>query len=112
MGMPFGFIFSLFLIVVFIVIAFIAIKSFLDFYQKPLVSTSANPSGQKSALSPEEVSCYFPSGIDICVDGGVLSASKGSTIVAIQDQEIQILRQGDVALADLMEVAHGKRTSI
>ena len=88
------------------------IKSFLDFYQKPLVSTSANPSGQKSALSPEEVSCYFPSGIDICVDGGVLSASKGSTIVAIQDCEIQILRQGDVALADLMEVAHGKRTSI
>ena len=88
------------------------IKAFLDFYQKPLVSTSANPSGQKSALSQKEVGCYFSSSIDHCVDGGALSPSKGSTIVSIQDQEIQILRQGDVTLAQLMEVAHGKRTSV
>ncbi|MBI3019684.1 MAG: threonylcarbamoyl-AMP synthase [Deltaproteobacteria bacterium] len=88
------------------------IKAFLDFYQKPLISTSANPSGQKSALSQEEVGYYFSSGIDHCVDGGTLPPSKGSTIVAIQDRDIQILRQGDISLARLMEVADGKRTSI
>lgn len=88
------------------------IKAFLDFYQNPLVSTSANPSGKSSALSREEVGRYFSSGIDHCVDGGTLSPSKGSTIVAIQDRDIQILRQGDVSLAELMKVADGKRTSL
>ncbi len=87
------------------------IKSFLDFYQKPLVSTSANPSGQKSALSPREVEKYFPSGINYFVDGGTLTSSKGSTIVAIQDQEIQILRQGDIPLEQVKKVADGKRAS-
>ncbi len=88
------------------------IKSFLDFYQKPLVSTSANPSGQKSALSPEEVRGYFPLGVEYGVEGGTLSVSKGSTIMAIQDCDIQVLRQGDIPLAQLMEVADGKRTSL
>lgn len=88
------------------------IKAFLDFYQNPLVSTSANPSGKSGALSREEVGHYFSSGIDHCVDGGTLSPSKGSTIVAIQDCDIQILRQGDVSLAELMKVADGKRTSL
>lgn len=88
------------------------IKSFLDFYQKPLVSTSANPSGQKSALSRDEVYQYFPSGIDHCVEGGRLSDSQGSTLVALQDHTIQILRHGDISLAQLMEVADGKRTSL
>jgi len=88
------------------------IKSFLDFYQKPLVSTSANPSGEKSALCLQEVKAYFPSGIDQCIDGGPLCSSKGSTIVAIQDRDIQILRSGDLTAERIKKVIDDRRSTL
>ena len=72
------------------------VKSFIQFYGEPLISTSANPSGKESALSLDKVHAYFGPEL-LCVDGGVLSGSHGSTIVAIEGDNVRILRKGELS---------------
>ena len=65
----------------------------------PLVSTSANPSGEPAALDTQTISRYFKNKKnkpDIIIEGGNLKESKGSTIVDARNGEIKILRQGDL----------------
>lgn len=80
------------------------IKAFLNYYQKPMVSTSANISGQPSADSFEAAKEYFPSGVAYFVDGGCLKPSKGSTIVSLSGASIYLIREGDISLAELKKI--------
>ncbi|KAL5106740.1 YrdC domain-containing protein mitochondrial [Taenia crassiceps] len=86
----------------------------------PLVLTSANPSGQKSTLSPNEFSDLWPQ-LDLVVDGGRIGGDSdelqisraGSTVVDLspavrsQGQKLQyrILRDGS-ALNQTKETLH------
>jgi L-threonylcarbamoyladenylate synthase len=83
------------------------VKSFFEQYQKPLISTSANRSGQSSAKSIGEVKSYFPKGIDYYVDEGVLRNSQSSTIVSVSDDSVHLIRRGAIQLSDLTEALHG-----
>lgn len=83
------------------------VQSFLDYYKRPILSTSANLSGQPVATSPQEIKNYFPSGIDTVVDGGALTMSKGSTVASFQNSVIQLFRKGDISFHELERCVYG-----
>ncbi len=59
----------------------------------PIVTTSANISGEEPVGDPIEIERYFGNRLDIVVDGGMLSTDVSSVICLIDDQ-IEILREG------------------
>jgi L-threonylcarbamoyladenylate synthase len=59
----------------------------------PLVSTSANLSGRPPLNDPRRIAREFP-GLDLLIDGGVLPASAGSTIVDVAMAPPKIVRRG------------------
>jgi len=68
---------------------------------RPLISTSANISGRQPSYSASEVIKMFqnqPDQPDILIDAGELPKNSPTTIVRVVDEEVEILRQGDVCL--------------
>ena len=63
---------------------------------KLIVGTSANISGEKSILDPNECKMRLPE-IDILVDGGRIKSFGESTIIDFVDNEIKIIRKGSVS---------------
>jgi L-threonylcarbamoyladenylate synthase len=69
---------------------------------KPLISTSANPSGKPVASDAQTVVKYFqykkfkP---DIIIDAGKLPPSLGSTFVDARGDKIKILRKGNLIIS-------------
>ncbi|HEX6284896.1 MAG TPA: L-threonylcarbamoyladenylate synthase [Pyrinomonadaceae bacterium] len=61
-----------------------------------LTATSANPSGREPARSAEEVGAYFPSGLDLIVDGGEVSVTKPSTVLDISSSPPRVVREGTI----------------
>ena len=70
-----------------------------------LTATSANISRQPPARTAEEVEKYFPSGIDLIIDGGEATATQASTVLDLSNEEVRLVREGAVsreALEDLL----------
>lgn len=67
----------------------------------PIVAPSANPEGAEPAKTIEEAKKYFDNAVDFYVDGGVL-AGEPSTIVAINDEKIELIRQGSQKILDIL----------
>lgn len=65
----------------------------LDF---PLVSTSANISGQKPSMSTKDVETMLGDRIKYIWDASELVGTKASTVVDVSNEQIKILRQGDI----------------
>lgn len=59
----------------------------------PLISTSVNEEGKRPATTVKKAQEYFGQQIDVYVDKGPLQG-KPSTLVKIENGEIEILRQG------------------
>jgi L-threonylcarbamoyladenylate synthase len=69
-----------------------------------LTATSANVSGQPPARTAKEVENYFPTGIDLIIDGGEVAATEPSTVLDLVGREPRLIREGAVkreTLADL-----------
>ena len=64
----------------------------------PIVSTSANPSGEKPASTVKEAKKYFGNGVDLYIDSGNVETGP-STVVDCTGEEIRILREGEVKLS-------------
>ena len=67
-----------------------------------IVGTSANISGTKSFRNPEECIKNI-SGYDLFVDGGIIPSNGESTVIEI-DNEIRVLRQGNISKEDIEEI--------
>lgn len=63
----------------------------------PLATTSANISGQLFAKNIEEARKYFGNAVDFYEDGGELNSAP-STLVRINGDKVEILRQGAVVI--------------
>jgi len=63
---------------------------------KLLVGTSANISGTAPFNDPKECSKNL-SGYDLLIDGGIISGQGESTIVEIENNDVKILRKGNVS---------------
>ena len=78
------------------------ILELIDLLDTPLLVTSANQSGQKTALTSDDVFEQLPD-----IDGIVLGRCKAlqaSTIVDCTKERLQILRPGPISLEELESV--------
>ena len=70
-----------------------------------LTATSANPSGSEPATSALQVVEYFPTGIDLIIDGGVVTATQASTVIDVTCDPPRIIREGAVTRAELETIS-------
>jgi L-threonylcarbamoyladenylate synthase len=68
---------------------------------RPLTATSANPSGKEPARTIAEARQYFAGKLNIFLDGGVLTAEHGSTVVETTGDRLTILREGAIRAKEL-----------
>jgi len=59
----------------------------------PLITTSANTSGDDPVNDPVEIESRFGKSIDMVVDGGVLMGDS-STVISLVDDKIDVIREG------------------
>jgi len=63
---------------------------------RPVTAPSANPPGAAAPRRLAEAERYFGGAVDVYVDGGELPGG-GSTVVALEDGRVRVLRTGPVA---------------
>lgn len=59
----------------------------------PLVTTSANTSGEDTPQDPRDIEDQMGQMVDFVIDGGI-SMDEASTVISLLDDKIEILRQG------------------
>lgn len=74
----------------------------------PLAASSANLSGQESALSAEEVLDNLGGKIKLILDGGLSPGGVASTVLDCTQAEPLLLRTGPVTLEEILGVMRGK----
>jgi L-threonylcarbamoyladenylate synthase len=75
---------------------------------KPITATSANRSGMPAAVTAAEVSSQLGDSPDALIDGGVLPARGGSTLLDLTVDPPVVLREGPVRFESLAEFFHGR----
>ncbi len=75
----------------------------------PLLSTSANQSGQPAPAELREVSVALRAGVDVVVDAGRRLPGVPSTVARVVDGAVHVLRAGAVDAVTLEGVAAGGR---
>ena len=73
----------------------------------PLALTSANLSDHPEARSAHEVEQSLGENVRFIVDGGTLAQAKPSTIVRVIGNDLEILREGDLTLAEIETALSG-----
>ncbi len=73
---------------------FTAATDFLAAAEGPVVAASANLAGKPPPRSAEAALNDLDGNVDFCLDGGESRYSKASTIVRVDDQGYEILREG------------------
>ncbi|HEY8491900.1 MAG TPA: L-threonylcarbamoyladenylate synthase, partial [Dehalococcoidia bacterium] len=71
----------------------------------PVVGTSANRSGQPSPRRASEVAEQIGHGVDLIVDGGTAPGT-ASSVVALTEFGVRMLREGAVSRSDLERVVN------
>jgi L-threonylcarbamoyladenylate synthase len=70
----------------------------------PLVGTSANLSGQPSALTADEVYAQLGDGVDLVIDGGRCPGGRESTVVDVTGETPVVLREGAISRKELEKI--------
>jgi len=84
-------------------------KRLSELSDKPIISTSANRSGESSPYSIEEVKLSLKNSlklIDLFIDNGVLEKNPPSTIVDLVDRKVE--REGRVKEKQILDLLGGK----
>ena len=71
---------------------------------RPITATSANPAGQPGAQTLAQARDYFSGKIGIFIDGGELNSKTGSTVAAVTENKITIIRAGEISKDELQNV--------
>ncbi len=64
------------------------VQGLCDAFGGPIVSTSANPSGEKEALTIDQVKAYFGDKIKVYAEGELGKSSRPSRIIDIVSKEV------------------------
>ncbi len=70
----------------------------------PIVSTSANKSGESESTTAEEVVETFGDQLDLIIDGGPTPSSKPSTVIDVSRDKVRILREGAISPLEINTV--------
>lgn len=73
-------------------------KRLMEKFGSPLTTTSANRAGKEPYYKIHDE--MFDKEIDLIVDGGKLLNNRPSTIVKVDGERMEILRQGDLVIGD------------
>lgn len=73
-------------------------KQLVEKFGAPLTTTSANRAGKEPYYKIHDV--MFDGKVDLIVDGGILLNNRPSTIVKVDGERVEILRQGDLVIGD------------
>ncbi|PKH47460.1 threonylcarbamoyl-AMP synthase [Dehalococcoides mccartyi] len=82
-----------------------AVIEMLKRVAEPVTGTSANLSGCKSSLNASEAKIQLGDRVDFILDGGQVSGGVESTIVAVNNDELKIIRQGAIKESDILKTA-------
>jgi L-threonylcarbamoyladenylate synthase len=74
---------------------------------RPITATSANPSGQPGAQTLAQARDYFSGKIEVFIDGGELNSKTASTVAAVTENKITIIRAGEIG-KDELQILVGK----
>lgn len=69
----------------------------------PIVATSCNIAGGECLNNMEEILAQFEKDVDIIIDGGDARIGKPSTIVRVDGDTINVLREGPKTLQDILD---------
>ncbi|MFW5856582.1 MAG: L-threonylcarbamoyladenylate synthase [Planctomycetota bacterium] len=70
-----------------------------------LVAASANPEGEPSACNAKDALRYFDGKVDLVLDGGPVTGGMASTVLAVRDERLELLRAGAIPETALRETA-------
>ncbi len=76
-------------------------QALLRHFEKPLISTSANPAGKRPAESALQVLKYFGERLGMIVDGGERKSILPSTVVDVSENFPKVIRKG---LVDIKKI--------
>lgn len=79
-------------------------QALLATFQKPLVSTSANPAGEEPAQSASRVRSYFGDKVNLILDGGERSSKLPSTVLDVSMDPPRLLRRGAVRIDEIKRI--------
>lgn len=65
----------------------------------PIISTSANPTGQKPAINMQEAKNYFGDSLDFYMDAGNISGAP-STIARLKNGKLEVIRVGSLKIKE------------
>ncbi len=74
----------------------------LDFIGGPVVSSSANLSGQPPAETADEVLTVFGNQLDLVIDGGPRRGGMPSTLVDVSEARPRLLRRGALDVTEVL----------
>jgi len=77
----------------------------LQFMDRPVTGTSANVSGRPAVSRIRDLDQDLASEVDIILDSGPLAAARPSTVVAVEEGKVRIIRPGRVPAARIIEAA-------
>lgn len=72
------------------------VKKLFELVDKPIISTSANISGEENLYTFADLKSVFNNKVDLIINSGTISASKGSTIVDCSNNPPKVIREGDI----------------
>ena len=76
-------------------------RTVLGAFGRPILATSANPSGEPEAVQASEVKAYFDGKIALIVDGGRTEFGRASTVVRVENDEWSVEREGVISRSQL-----------
>ena len=82
--------------------------SLLKRFGKPITATSANRTGQPSAITADEIRSQLGEGLDAIVDDGSLPVRGGSTLLDITADPPLLLREGPISYETLQTFFNGR----
>jgi len=86
----------------------IFVKTLFKFIDFPIISTSANISGNKNIFLFKTIYNTFDNLVDCIIDYGDINESLGSTIVKDTIGDLAIIREGDLSSNLIMDFYNGK----
>lgn len=74
--------------------------SILEKFDYPLAVTSVNISGQKEGIAVEDFIDEFENKVDVIIDGGKSEIGIPSTIIKVNEEKIETIRQGTIKIEE------------
>lgn len=83
-------------------------RKLIELVGSPLYIPSANPGGKAPALCADEVRGYFGDEVDAVVDGGEVLLKQSSTVIRVDGERYEVLREGIITREMIHQLLDGR----